>query len=129
MGAIDTIMNSSKTVIVVSEKLAKSIDSDRAKIIGDDLTKVSKAIKELDRKLNDGITELTDESEIIKSNIKEIENIDNEYNFLDELIPLFECDSLILELKNALKPRIMALKLGRTSSNFGVAGEILRGEV
>jgi len=131
MGGIDTIMKDSKTVVKVSEKTVKSLDKTKAKILGDDLTKISKAIKELDRKLTDNQTDITNECEIVKSSIREIEDISGsgEFNFLDELIELFECQELIDELNNSPKKAIMALKLGRSSSNFGIAGEILRGEI
>ncbi len=129
MGAIDTIMKDSKLAVDLSEKLVKSLDADTAKILGDDLTKISEAIKELDRQLTDGSKEVNTECEIVKSNIQEIENLNEEFKFLDELIALFDSTVIINELENAPRKAIMALKLGRSSSNFGVAGEILRGEV
>ena len=130
MGSIDTIMKNSKTVIKVSEKMVKTLDKTKAKILGDNLTKISKTIKELNRKLTDNEENLIDECEIVKSGIREIENISGgEFDFLDKLIELFEYQELIDELNNAPKKAIMALKLGRASSYFGIAGEILRGEL
>ena len=129
MGAIDTIMKDSKLAVDLSEELVKSLDADTAKVLGDDLTKISEAIKELDRQLTDGSKDVNTECEIVKENIREIEDLNEEFKFLDELIALFDATVIIDELENAPRKAIMALKLGRSSSNFGVAGEILRGEV
>ena len=130
MGVIDTILEASKEVSDLSEKLVGSIDVSKAKTIGDEITKISKLIKELDRELDSGSKDISAECQSVKENINSVKSmLEGSYNITDKLLNAFDSTAIIEQLVNSPKKNIESLKLGRAASNFGVAGEILRGEV
>lgn len=130
MGVIDTILEASKEVVNLSEKLVGSIDSNQAMTVGKELEKVSKAIKELDIELTHGEKDVSTECQKVKETINSVKSmLKGSYDVTDALLEAFDSDAIINQLNSSVKKNIEALKIGRASSNFGVAGEILRGEI